>query len=167
MNELFKISLSLHLFIDFPDLTLAKQFADNGIIKPICISWTCNFLNNKNTDDNQMIWTKYLQYHGTILCNVITKLLLYRKQSEKLNDFLNYDQLDKNRISKSELGKTYSVLFDKLYYSADYNGIICELKKMLPILPIKYLKSNTLNRLKLCPNSEFKEQFWRIVNDSK
>lgn len=113
-----------------------------------------------------MIWQKYLKYHGTILCNVFTKLLLYREQSEKLREFLNYDQLDKNRILKVELGKAYSILFDKLYYAADYNGIIDELKKMVPILPLKYLKSNTVNRLKFGP-PEFKEQFWRVINNAK
>lgn len=113
-----------------------------------------------------MIWEKYLRRHGTILCKVFTKLVMIRGQKEKLLEFLNYDQLDKNRIAPIELGKSYSVLFDKLYYQADYDGIICELKKMAPILPIKYLKGNTVNRLKFGP-SEFKEQFWCIVNSAK
>lgn len=113
-----------------------------------------------------MIWEKYLQYHGTILCNIFTKLVLYRRQSEKLREFLNYDQLDKNRIVKSELGKTYSILFDKFYYDADYDEIIYELKKMVQILPLKYLKSNTVNRLKFGP-PELKEQFWCIINNAK
>lgn len=91
---------------------------------------------------------------------------MYRKQSEKLREFLNYNQLDKNRIVKVELGKAYSILFDKLYYDANYDGIIDELKKIIPILPIKYLKSNTVRRLKFGP-PELKEQFWRVINNAK
>lgn len=113
-----------------------------------------------------MIWKTYLHTHGTILCNVFTKLLLYRKQSEKLREFLNYDRLDKNRIAKAELGKAYSILFDKLYYDGNYDAIIEELEKIAAILHIKYLKPNTVDRLKFGP-PEFKEQFWRVINKAK
>lgn len=113
-----------------------------------------------------MIFNKYLKYRGTILCKIFTKLLVYRKNTEKLREFLNYDQLDKNRIIKAELGNAYSVLFDQLYFDDDYNGILDELKRMVPILSIKYLNLNTVNRLKFGP-PEFKEQFWRVINNAK
>lgn len=151
----------------FTDLGLATQtFADKGIMKPICIVWTYNFLYHKNPADNQAIWKKYLQTNETILCNVATRVLLNRRQTDRLCEFLNMSQLNKHRIVKAELGKTYSVLFDRFYHDANYEQIIVELKKMVPILSIKYLKSNTLNRLKFGP-PEFKEQFWCVVNNAK
>lgn len=79
---------------------------------------------------------------------------------------MNYEQLDKSRIAKPELGKAYSILFDKLYFDGDHDGIIDELKKIVVILPIKYLKPNTVERLKFGP-PEFKEQFWRVINNAK
>lgn len=91
---------------------------------------------------------------------------MHRNEPEKLREFLHCDQVDRHRILKTELGKTYSILFDKLYYNADYNGIIDELKKMVPILSIKYLKSNTVKRLKFGP-PELKEKFWNIINDAE
>lgn len=90
---------------------------------------------------------------------------LYRRQHEKLRDFLNYDQLDKNRVAKAELGTTYSILFDKLYYDGKYDEIIVELKNMVPILSINYLKANTRKRLKLGP-TEFTRQFWVVINEN-
>lgn len=155
--------MHFQLFIDY---SLAKQIADRGVIKPICIIWTYNFVNDEHVTHNQFLWDKYLRNHPTIVCNQVTKILLHRKNIEKLRSFLNLERLDKQRIVKAELGKTYSILFDALYYSGNYDAIIEELEKVIMILPVKFLKANTLNRIKF-GSSSLGKKFWNVVNISK
>ena len=141
------------------------HFADEGVVKPICLAWIYNFSNNINTSDNDMIWDKYLKRHPTIVCNQVTKILFQRKETEKLRIFLNLDQLNKKFIVKSELGKAYSSLFDDLFYKGDYDTIIEELHQAIIFLSLKHFKPNTLNRIKLGP-AEFSKRFWSVINNS-
>lgn len=135
-------------------------------MKPICIAWTYNFLNNTNVQENDSIWTTYLRSHPTIACNQVTKILIGRKEVDKLQAFLNSNMLVKDRIAKPELGKAYSFLFDSFLYEGEYDTIIGELQKIATILPIKYLKPNTIARIKNAPPA-FSRQFWDIVNTTK
>lgn len=145
---------------------MAIQFADKGIIKPICIVWTYNWINNKNEQDNDIIWDKYLQSHPTIICKNVTKVFVHRKDVDKFRMFLNFDKLNKSIIATSELGASYSFLFDYLYFSEQYDVIIDELKKVAHLLPVKCIKPNTLQRIKFGPN-KLGEQFWAVVNSVK
>ncbi|XP_055302388.1 uncharacterized protein LOC129568474 [Sitodiplosis mosellana] len=152
-----------NIYEEYKDIAL--NFADKDVVKPICLAWIYNFVNNKNTSDNEMIWNTYLKRHPTIVCNQVTKILFQRNEGEKLRVFLNLDNLNKKYIAKSELGKAYSSLFDNLFYKGDYDTIIEELHKAILFLSLKDFKSNTLNRIKLGPD-EFSKQFWSVINNS-
>lgn len=134
-------------------------------MKPICLAWIYNFVNNSNISENEMIWDKYLKRHPTIVCSLVTKILFQRKKTENFRIFLNLENLNKKHIVKSELGNAYSCLFDNLFYEGQYDTIIEELKKALIFISLKNLKPNTLNRIKLGPE-EFSRKFWSVINNA-
>lgn len=153
------------IYFLFSDKNIAKKFADKGIVKPICLAWISNFIRDTNASDNEMIWDKYLKRHPTIICNQVTKVLFQRKETEKLHRFLNWKNLNKSLIAKSELGKAYSILFDSLFYKDDYDIIIEELEKAIVFLSLKDFKPNTLKRIKLGPDV-LSQRFWSVINNS-
>lgn len=112
-----------------------------------------------------MIWDKYLERHPTIVCNQVAKVLFQRKQVEKLQEFLNLENLNRKYIVKSELGKAYSNLFDGFFYKGDYNAIIEELTKAMVFLSLKDFKPNTISRIKMGP-TELSQRFWSVINNS-
>lgn len=132
-------------------------------MKPVCLAWTYNFVNNTNTLDNDVLWNKYLKSHPTIVCNQVSKILFKRKETDKLRIFLNLKNLNKKVILKSELGKAYSNLFDSLFFKGDYDLIIEELEKAIKFVSLKDFKSNTLNRMKFS-SDELRQRFWSIIN---
>lgn len=150
----------------FTDVNLAKIFASQGYIKPICLAWIYNFTNNVNSTENDEIWDLYLRQHPTITCNQVVKVLYQRKEIDKIRTFLNFDKLNKKHMLKPQLGKSYSSLFDGLFYKEDYDAIIDELEKALIFVSLSDLKSNTLNRIKLGPK-ELSKRFWTVVNKRK
>lgn len=82
------------------------------------------FFHDQNCAENDLIWDKYLHRHPTIVCSQFVKILHKRKNVEKLREFLNFGNLNKKRISASELRKAYSTLFDDLLYIGDNDAII-------------------------------------------
>lgn len=149
----------------FTDVTLAIDFADKEVIKPICLAWTYNFIHEKNHEENDLIWNRYLHRHPTIVCNQVVKILYKRKEIEKLRQFLNFEELEKKLIVPSELGKAYSSLLDGLLHKGDNNAVIAELKTALTFVSVKDFKPIVLNRIKLS-SKEFNQQFWSVINNS-
>lgn len=145
---------------------MCAEVASKGFIKPSIILWTHNFLCDKNSDDNAYLWHEYLQYQQTILCKHVTHILYKRKRINKLQEFLNLELLDKHRIDKSVLGKSYSNLLDGLLFENKYDVIFDELKKAVKLMSVNNLKSNTLNRLKFGPN-DIGKRFWQVINEAK
>ncbi|XP_031625293.1 uncharacterized protein LOC116341980 isoform X2 [Contarinia nasturtii] len=142
-------------------ITLAKRFAANGLVKPICFAWLYNFVNDTNNKENDEIWDTYLKRHPTITCTIIPQILFKRKETEKLRLFL--DKLDKKHTSKSELGRAYSYLIDMHFFSdkPNFQSIVKELKKATRYIALNDFKPNTLSRIK---SSRISQEFWNMIN---
>lgn len=112
------------------------------------------------------MWKNHLKNRQTAVCNQISKILFQRNEIEKLRTFLNLDILEKHRILPSELGKSYSCLFDGLFLTGKYDDIIEEIKKASKFISAKHLRQKTLQRINFGPN-DIGQRFRDIIEKAK
>lgn len=144
---------------------MAKDFAHNDLIEPICLAWLYNYIYDQNATDNDTIWNEYLHCHPTMACEQITRILYKHKEIDKLRQFLNWEKLPKQNIATSVLGVAYSNLLSGLLDKKDNDAVIEELQNAMKFLSLKDFRPNTLNKIK-SRSPEYSQQFWSLINRS-
>lgn len=129
-------------------------------MKPVCILWTYNFINDTNAADNEAFYEKFFKMKASLVCDVVTRMLYRRKRIDRLRKFLNSNTISKKHLPWDLLGRCYSRLFDGLIlYNNDYGSVLVELKKAMKFISKEHLSRRTIERFALAPPDIINELF--------
>lgn len=113
----------------------------------ICLLWAHNFINDVNLEDNDQMWSEYLESKVSTSVGMLSEIFYQQHQFDRLREFLNSNRFEKHRVKPFQLGKSYSYLFEGFLEINDHSNLMIELKLALNHIEVTHLDTNIVKRI--------------------